>query len=232
MRRRDAIDILSRHEPEIRARGVTRLALFGSTARDEAGPESDVDLLVDFEPPANGSNLSYFGLPEFFSRLLGREAEVVERHLIKPFLKDTILGEALEIFPEVARPPYYTDGVPVVRRSPRQALEDIRSDLDAIESFVAGRSLEDFRRDGMLSRAIQRAMEITSEASRKLPTELTDAHPDVPWHDIRAIGNVLRHAYPDIDTERIWTIATREIHPLRAAITAMITRLDQEEGRR
>lgn len=47
MRRDDAIRILREHASEIRAEEVTRLALFGSTARDQARPDSDVDLLVD-----------------------------------------------------------------------------------------------------------------------------------------------------------------------------------------
>lgn len=231
MRRNDAISILSRHEADIRARGVTRLALFGSIARDDARSDSDVDLLVDFEPPPGGSGLDYFGLPEFFSGLLGRDAEVVPRDHLKPFLKDAILGEALEIFPDPARPPYYPNGVPVVRRSPRQALEDIRTEIDAIEGFVAERSFDDFCRDGMLHRAVQRGVEIISEASRKLPTQLTDAHPEVPWREIRTIGNILRHTYPDVDAAKLWDIATIHIHPLRTAIAAMITQVDQEEGR-
>jgi predicted nucleotidyltransferase len=49
MKRDDAIRLLKQAEPELRARGVLALALFGSTARDEAGPDSDVDILVDLD---------------------------------------------------------------------------------------------------------------------------------------------------------------------------------------
>lgn len=49
MRREEVLELLTRHREELRERfGVTSLALFGSHARDEAGPESDVDLLVEF----------------------------------------------------------------------------------------------------------------------------------------------------------------------------------------
>ncbi len=49
MNRDEAIGILKDHEGEIRARGVTRLALFGSIVRNEARPDSDVDVVVDIE---------------------------------------------------------------------------------------------------------------------------------------------------------------------------------------
>jgi uncharacterized protein len=229
MRRDDAIRILREHEHDIRARGVTRLALFGSTARDEAGRDSDVDLLVDYDGEGR-SALDFFDLEEFFSELLGAEAEVAERDRLKRFLKDAILAEALEIFPHPARPPYYPNGVPVAKRSPRQALEDIGVEVAAIEGFVAGQSFEAYQFDGMLRRAIQRSVEIISEASRKLPPELTDAHPEVAWKKIRGIGNILRHAYPDVEPETIWEIATVHIRPLKAAVAAMIAEVEKPEG--
>jgi uncharacterized protein len=227
MRRDDAIRILREHEAEIRAKGVTRLALFGSTARDQAGRDSDVDLLVDYD--GNGrSALDFFGLEEFFSELLGAEAEVAQRDQLKRFLKDAILAEALEIFPNAATPSY-SNGVLVAKRSPRQALEDISVEVAAIERFVADRSFEAYQSDGMLRRAVERSVEIISEASRKLPAELTEAHPDVPWKKIRDIGNILRHAYP-VEPEKIWEIATVHIRPLRAAVAAMIAEVEKPQA--
>lgn len=49
MRRDEALRVISENEPALRAHGVESLSLFGSVARDEAGPESDVDLLVEFD---------------------------------------------------------------------------------------------------------------------------------------------------------------------------------------
>lgn len=227
MRRDDAIRILREHEGDIRAKGVTRLALFGSTARDQAGRDSDVDLLVDYDGEGR-SALGFFGLEEFFSELLGAEAEVAERDQLKRFLKDAILSEALEIFPNPARPPYYPNGAPVAKRSPRQALEDIKDAVLAIEEFTVGKTYDDYLRVRMLQRAIERSVEIISEASRKLPAELTNAHPEVTWKKIRDIGNVLRPAYPDVEPEKIWEIAAVYIRPLKAAVAAMIEAVKAE----
>jgi predicted nucleotidyltransferase len=67
MKRKQVFELLARSKPELRARfGVTRLALFGSTARDAAGSGSDVDLLVAFDDPATSRR--YFGV-QFYMRI-------------------------------------------------------------------------------------------------------------------------------------------------------------------
>jgi predicted nucleotidyltransferase len=57
MRRAEALRIIASHEAELRARGVRSLSIFGSVARDQARPDSDVDLLVEMDRP-----VAYFEL--------------------------------------------------------------------------------------------------------------------------------------------------------------------------
>ena len=69
MNRQQTLELLTRSKPELAARfGVTRLALFGSTARDEAHEQSDVDVLVAFDGPA--TSRQYFGVQFFLEDLL------------------------------------------------------------------------------------------------------------------------------------------------------------------
>jgi predicted nucleotidyltransferase len=68
--------MLRAHEAEIRALGVTRLRLFGSIARGEAGPESDVDLIADVDRATGFSLLDLVGLQHFLEDLLGRPIDV------------------------------------------------------------------------------------------------------------------------------------------------------------
>ena len=71
MRRDDVLERLNLHREELRTRfGVGSIALFGSYARDEARPDSDVDLLVEFERPP--TFLSYMDLIDYLEQLLGR----------------------------------------------------------------------------------------------------------------------------------------------------------------
>ena len=70
MNRITALNLLREHKPHLMAQfGVTRLALFGSLARDAARAESDIDLLVGFDDPATSAR--YFGV-QFFLRTWGQ----------------------------------------------------------------------------------------------------------------------------------------------------------------
>ena len=92
MRRDEALRIVSEHEKEIKGFGVERLALFGSVARDEAGPESDVDILVDLgDRPIGLFGLSR--LKRYLEEILDRQVDLVTRDALKRQLKDRILAE-------------------------------------------------------------------------------------------------------------------------------------------
>lgn len=73
----------------------------------------------------------------------------------------------------------------------------------------------------MLKHGIQRGIEIISEAARHLPNELIAAEPDIPWKQIRGIGNVLRHEYHKIADPIVWAVVTDNLPPLRQAIARL-----------
>ena len=91
-----AIAQLAAAEPDIRALGVARLALFGSMARDEARPDSDVDLLVQFSP-GQKSYGHFLALSELLESLLHRRVELVTTEALSPFLGPRILAEAQDV---------------------------------------------------------------------------------------------------------------------------------------
>lgn len=75
--------------------GIRRIRLFGSVARAEAGPESDLDVLVDFEP--GRSLLDQVGFEQDLEALLGCRVEVLAEGGISPYLETRILQEALPL---------------------------------------------------------------------------------------------------------------------------------------
>lgn len=97
MNRHDASAILRSHEGELRARGVTRLALFGSCLRGDDGPDSDIDLLVDFDKNRDLSLFDFSALQLWLSDLLGRNVDLVQRDQLKPLLRDSIVAEARDV---------------------------------------------------------------------------------------------------------------------------------------
>ena len=94
--REQAIQRLLASEPEIRALGVQRLALFGSVARGQARPDSDVDLLVQFAPGEKTYG-HFLSLSELLEARLGRRVELVTVEALSPFLGPRILAEAEDV---------------------------------------------------------------------------------------------------------------------------------------
>jgi predicted nucleotidyltransferase len=93
MRRDEALSILRAQTARLRALGVASLELFGSVARDEAGPQSDVDLLVVFDHPVGLFEL--LDVQDELELLLGRKVDLVPRDALKPRIRDRVMAEAV-----------------------------------------------------------------------------------------------------------------------------------------
>jgi uncharacterized protein with HEPN domain/predicted nucleotidyltransferase len=228
--RDEAMRLLKAHEAVIRAHGVTRLAVFGSTARNEARADSDVDVLVDIDWRRRFSLFDWAGLELTLRDLLGREVEVAMRQSLKPFVKDAILAEAVEVFPDLGRRSNEDERIGMPAHKARQHLQDIIDAIAEIEAFLAGKSYNDYLSSALLRRGVERDIEIISEASRRIPADLIARHPQIPWHQIAAIGNILRHAYRAVDSSIIWTVVTVELTPLRQAVEGMVAEVEKPPG--
>ena len=96
MNRDEVLDQLARNKPTLVARyGVDRLALFGSTARDAARADSDINILVSFDGPATSER--YFGVQFFLEDLLGRPVDLVTDKALRPELRPLIEREAAHV---------------------------------------------------------------------------------------------------------------------------------------
>ena len=96
MKRQRVLELLSRAKPELQILfGVTRLALFGSTARDTAGVESDVDILVAFDGPATCKR--YFGVQFYLEDLIGSPIDLVTEKALRPELRPYVERERVDV---------------------------------------------------------------------------------------------------------------------------------------
>lgn len=100
--------------------------------------------------------------------------------------------------------------------------------IEGIESSVAGKTLEQYANDWLLKHGVQRGIEIISEATRRVPSDLLETRPEIPWKRIIAIGNALRHEYDAIIDRVIFEVVRRDLPPLKAAVTAIEAALDEE----
>ncbi len=93
VRRADAIEFFASHQDDLRRLGISSLLVFGSVARDEARPDSDVDLIAEFDRP-----VGYLGLARVqheLERLLGCRVDLATPGMIRPEQRDRIFGEAV-----------------------------------------------------------------------------------------------------------------------------------------
>jgi uncharacterized protein with HEPN domain len=98
------------------------------------------------------------------------------------------------------------------------SLTDILDAIVAIEQFTQDLDLDSFRQDPKTIAAVERKLQVISEAAVRLGEQAEALCPGLPWRDIRGIGNWLRHQYDRVDIETIWNTLTRDLPPLKAAV--------------
>jgi uncharacterized protein with HEPN domain len=100
---------------------------------------------------------------------------------------------------------------------PAQRFADIIDNIDHIKRFTQELDAETFIGKDQVIFAVKYALMIISEAAIRLGETAPALQPDIPWREIRGMGNRLRHEYDTIDLARIWLLIERDLMPLRAA---------------
>jgi hypothetical protein len=98
MDRDQVLATLREHESELRNAGIVRLSVFGSTARGDCRPDSDIDLLAAFDESRRISLLQVAGIELQLSKLLGKEVDLIEEGTLKPRVQRSVESEACRAF--------------------------------------------------------------------------------------------------------------------------------------
>lgn len=93
-----ALETLRSNRQQLEALGVQHAAIFGSVARGQSTPDSDVDVLLDLDPAHPIGVFQYARLKLFLAALLPAPADIVHRKTLKPLLRDNILRDAIYAF--------------------------------------------------------------------------------------------------------------------------------------
>ncbi len=101
-------------------------------------------------------------------------------------------------------------------------LQDMRDHAQEALTLIHGRSRADLNADRVLSLALVRLLEIVGEAANRLPDEVQDRYPAIPWAEIIGLRNRLIHGYGAIDLDIVWRIITADLPPLIAALDEAI----------
>ena len=98
MNREQVIATLRSHGPELRHRGVRHAALFGSVARGEGGPSSDIDIMIELEPDASVDLFEYVGITHYLADLFPARVDVSNRSSLKPHVRPSAERDAVYAF--------------------------------------------------------------------------------------------------------------------------------------
>lgn len=115
-------------------------------------------------------------------------------------------------------------------RSVRLRLLDILDAIRGIDETLGGLTFDTYQSVWHLRRATERGIEIISEASRHIPTELKQRYPAIPWSEIAGIGNVLRHDYQRVADEIVWNVTQRHFEARRGAVEALLAQTPEDDA--
>ena len=96
--RQEIIDRLRQNEAALRARGVSHAALFGSCARGDNRPDSDIDIMIEVDPAAGIGVYEYVALKDYIAALFDCPVDVVSREGLKPYVKPAVTTDAIYAF--------------------------------------------------------------------------------------------------------------------------------------
>lgn len=201
---------------------VSEFALFGSAVREDFREDSDVDVLVSFEPGTDRSLEDIAAMEEELQALFGRKVDLVEKRLIgrNPYRRYNILAEYRVLYPEP-----FPEGLSI-REGPARYDRDLGYVWDIVQA--ARRIVEITRRNDAatdVSRlAIERLLSIIGEAVRGLSPAFRAAHSEIPWSAIIAERNILIHNYRDVEEEKVWRIALDSVPRLVEELAPLVVK--------
>ena len=102
-------------------------------------------------------------------------------------------------------------------------LRDILASIDLIDQFVTGFDFEAYERDLKTKSAVERQLQILTEAAIRLGADADEVCPGPDWRGLRGMGTFLRHAYHRVDDRIVWDTVKNELPPLRIAVAQSLT---------
>lgn len=102
-------------------------------------------------------------------------------------------------------------------------LKDMKAAIEEIKRLLDPNSRNVLNTDPAVRAAFERFLEILSEASRHVPEELRQKHPQIPWRQVADLGNVIRHIYHKIDLDVLWSTYENDLPELETVVDSLLT---------
>ncbi|MBD3193191.1 MAG: DUF86 domain-containing protein [Candidatus Heimdallarchaeota archaeon] len=114
-------------------------------------------------------------------------------------------------------------------KKPITRLKHILESLELIESYLEGKTKEDFINSQQLQDAVIRRMEIIGEAIKIIPEDIRKLDPTIPWKQIAGMRDILIHQYFGVDLDLTWEAVKKENPKLKTKLEAILKALEKEK---
>jgi len=167
--------------------GVKKIGLFGSVARGEERPESDLDIEVEFETGMD-SYQNFIGLSLYLDDLLGRRVDLVLSRVLASYLRPELGAE----FAALSRDQVY--------------LGQILDEITYLSHRTHGVTARDFQKDETVRRAVLRSMEVIGESAGRISDAGRQDRATIPWNELEGLKTRLVHPYFSPDWGMVWNV--------------------------
>ncbi|MDH4129481.1 MAG: DUF86 domain-containing protein [Spirochaetota bacterium] len=109
-------------------------------------------------------------------------------------------------------------------------VEDILIAISNAIKFIENITIDEFKKDDKTIYAVEKALEIIGEASKKIPNEIKKRYPELPWRKLSKIRNKFTHEYFGLDLDIVWKIINDELPSIKPSFAQLLNELDQEKS--
>ncbi|MEL7068490.1 MAG: HepT-like ribonuclease domain-containing protein [Cyanobacteria bacterium J06581_3] len=213
---------------------ITELGLFGSVIRNDFRADSDVDVLVVFDPDVQQDVFARGHAQAELAELFGRDVDLTEKALLKnPFSRAEILQTYRVVYP--AENANFTSLLAADERTTddvrnNAALLTMIDSMQALQEFTQDKTFENYISDRFLRRVVERELETVGEAANRLTSNFQAKHSDIDWRGVVGLRNAIIHQYDELDYEKIWEIATVRVPLPIEKIGPLLSPLPENEN--
>jgi uncharacterized protein with HEPN domain len=115
-----------------------------------------------------------------------------------------------------------------MKRTWRDYVVDVLTAVEEVQEFTRGMEYEGFTKDKKTVNAVVRSLEVMGEAAKRIPDDVRQRYPDVPWKRMTGMRDKLIHEYSGVDLEIVWGVIKTELPPVKPFIEQILRDLEAQ----